>query len=78
MRLFYFKEKPTTHLHRGSRNMKKHVFERESLFGWRFVLKWKLLTIYEDEKKWGEHINGIYKIMNAWLKSKMNAKMMKR
>ena len=51
MRLFYFKEKPTTRLHRGSRNMKKHVFERESLFVWRFVLKWKLLTIYEDERK---------------------------
>ena len=78
MILFYFKEKPTTHLHHGSRNMKKHVFQRESLFVWRFLLKWKLLTIYEDERKWGEQINGIYKIMNAWLKSKMNAKMMKR
>ena len=50
MRLFYFKEKPTTHLHRGSRNMKKHVFERESLFGWRFVLKWKLLTFMKTKK----------------------------
>ena len=32
IRLFYFKEKPTTPLHHGGKNIKKHMFQRKNLF----------------------------------------------
>ena len=44
MRLFYFKEKPTTPLCRGGKTIKKHMFQL------------KLLSIYENERKWGTHM----------------------
>ena len=43
MRLFYFKEKPTTPLPQGNKNMKKHTFQWKNVFVRRFLLKWKLL-----------------------------------
>ena len=43
MRLFYFKEKPTTPLRHGGKTMKKHMFQGKNLFIRMFLLKWKLL-----------------------------------
>ena len=58
MRLFYFKEKPTTPLCHGSENMKKQMFQWKNLFVRRFLLKWKLLEhlYHENNRKWGKHI----------------------
>ena len=51
VRLFYFKEKPATHLRHGSKNMKKHMFWGKNLFVRRFLLEWKLLRHLWKRKK---------------------------
>ena len=56
MGLFYFREKPTTLLRHGSKNMKKHMFKWKYLFVRRFLHKWRNWSIYENEWKWGKHI----------------------
>ena len=70
MRLFYFKEKPTTPLRRGSKSMKKHIFQWTNLFVRRFLLTWKLLKHLwkrKKKKKGKKQINVIYKMMKAWM-----------
>ena len=54
MRLFYFKEKPTTPLPQGNKNMKKHTFQWKNVFVRRFLLKWKLLKHLWKLKKMGK------------------------
>ena len=65
MRLFYVKEKLRTPLGHGGKTIKKHMFQWKNLFKMIFLLKWKLLKFYENERKWEK----IYKMLNPWLRT---------
>ena len=54
MRLFYFKEKPTTPLRHGGKTMVKHMFRWKNLLIRIFLLKWKLLKHLWKQKKMGK------------------------
>ena len=45
MRLFYFKEKPTTPLRHGGKIIKKHIFQWQTLF-----IRLSLINTYFSEK----------------------------
>ena len=51
MRLFYFKEKPTTPLRHGGKSIKKQMLQWKNLFIRMFLLKWKLLKRLWKRKK---------------------------
>ena len=54
MRLFYFKEKPTTPLRHGGKTIKKHMFHWKHLFIRIFLLKLKLLEHLWKRKEMGK------------------------
>ena len=65
MRLFCFKEKPTTPLHHGSKNMKKHVSVKKLICKEIFASV-EVIKAFMKMKGNGENI---YKMMNAWLRN---------
>ena len=65
MRLFYFKEKPTTPLRHLGKTMKKHVSMKKLIYKNIFAYV-KVIKAFMKTKENGEII---YKILNAWLRN---------
>ena len=57
MRLFHFKEKPTTPLRHRGKTMKKHMFQWKKLIYNDILLTWKLLKHLWTRKKMGKYIH---------------------